>query len=155
MRPAALKLRAVFITLVALVGAPPLRAQPMMGGTGMPNLSEIVGRPLPDAGMAVGTVSVRVARRMPANAAAGVEVAAIIKTAGGELRRRTEKTDPDGRVIFEGMVPGDEFRAEATVDGETLKTQTFTMPSQGGLRTMLIAAIAAPGQGQAGAPAAA
>ncbi|MES1210275.1 MAG: hypothetical protein ABUS79_30420, partial [Pseudomonadota bacterium] len=92
---------------------------------------------------------------MPANAAAGVEVAAIIKTAGGELRRRTEKTDPDGRVIFEGMVPGDEFRAEATVDGETLKTQTFTMPAEGGLRTMLIAAIGAPAKGASGAPAAA
>jgi len=127
----------------------------MMGGAGMPNLSEIVGRPLPDVGMATGTVSVRVARRMPANAAAGVEVAAIIKTAGGDMRRRTEKTDSDGRVIFEGMVPGDEFRAEATVDGETLKTDTFTLPPEGGLRTMLIAALgAAPKGGAAAAPAA-
>ncbi|HVY38158.1 MAG TPA: hypothetical protein VHM31_09485 [Polyangia bacterium] len=143
---------------MALLGAGRLHAQPMMGGAGMPNLSEIVGRPLPDAGMATGTVSVRVSRRMPANAAAGVDVVAIIKKEGGELRRRTEKTDADGRVIFEGMVPGDEFRAEATVDGETLKTQTFTLPSQGGLRTMLIAALGAspPGKtsGAAAAPAA-
>ncbi|HVT07174.1 MAG TPA: hypothetical protein VHO67_06940 [Polyangia bacterium] len=154
MRPAPLNLTAVLIGLAALLGAGPLRAQPMMGGAGMPNLSEIVGRPLPDAGMATGTVSVRVARRMPANAAAGIEVAAVIKKEGGELRRRTEKTDADGRVIFEGMVPGDEFRAEATVDGETLKTQTFTLPSQGGLRTMLIAALGAPPQGGAAAGAA-
>ena len=39
---------------------------------GMPDLSQIVGRPLPDRGMPTGTVSVRVARKMPANAVAGV-----------------------------------------------------------------------------------
>ncbi len=146
MRPAAL-IRSILLAAVAafaLAAPGTARAQPMMGGAaGMPNLREIVGRPLPDIGMATGTVSVRVSRRMPANAAAGVEVAAIIKNAGGDLRRRTEKTDPDGRAIFEGMVPGDEFRAEVTVDGETLKTQTFTMPAQGGVRTMLIAALGA------------
>jgi len=142
--------------LVAALGAllwaapRPASAQPMMGAAGMPNLRAIVGRPLPDAGMATGTVSVRVGRRMPANAVAGVEVAAVIKGAGGDLRRRTEKTDGDGRVIFEGMAPGDQFSAEVTVDGELLKTQTFTMPSQGGLRTMLIAALgAAPAGGEA------
>ena len=37
-----------------------------------------------------------------------------------------QKTDADGRAMFEGMAPGDEFHAEVTVDGETLKTQTFT-----------------------------
>ncbi len=126
-------------------------AQPMMGGgSGMPNLREVVGRPLPDAGMAAGTVSVRVSRRMPGNAVAGVEVAATIKNAGGDLRRRSEKTDPDGRVIFEGMAPGDEFHADVTVDGEKLETQTFTLPAQGGIRTMLIAALgAAPAGGGA------
>ena len=54
----------------------------------MPDLSQIVGRPLPDRGMPTGTVSVRVARKMPANAVAGAEVSAIIKNAGGDLRRR-------------------------------------------------------------------
>lgn len=146
MRQATLIRSVLFAALAAVCWAAPLPAfaQPMMGASGMPDLRAIVGRPLPDAGMATGTVSVRVARRMPANAAAGVEVAAVIKSAGGDLRRRTEKTDADGRAIFEGMAPGDEFRAEVTVDGEALKTQTFTMPSQGGLRTMLIAALGAP-----------
>ncbi len=82
------------------------------GGAGMPNLREMVGRPLPDSGMPAGTVSVRVARRMPANGVAGVEVSAVIKNAGGDLRKRTEKTDADGRAMFEGMSPGDEFHAE-------------------------------------------
>jgi hypothetical protein len=137
------------IALAAVaVFASPARAQPMMGGGGgMPNLREVVGRPLPDSGMPTGTVSVRVARRMPANGVADAEVSAVIKNAGGDLRKRTEKTDADGRAVFEGMTPGDEFHAEATVDGEHLETQTFTLPSVGGLRTMLIAAL-----GTAGAP---
>ena len=35
------------------------------GGGGMPDLSQIVGRPLPDRGMPTGTVSVRVGRKLP------------------------------------------------------------------------------------------
>ena len=51
-----------------------VRAQPMLGGGGggMPDMRAISGRPLPDAGMPAGTVSVRVARKMPSNAVAGV-----------------------------------------------------------------------------------
>jgi len=142
----------VLASIVAL--ATVARAQPMMGGGGMPNLAEIVGRPLPDRGMPTGTVSVRVSRKLPANAVAGVEVSAIIKNAGGDLRRRTEKTDAGGRALFEGMVPGDEFRAEVTVDGKTLHTDTFPLPSEGGIRTMLIADLGALGEAPAaGAPA--
>jgi hypothetical protein len=133
----------------------------------MPNLAGVVGRPLPDRGMPTGTVSVRVARKMPANAAADVEVSATIKNAGGDLRRRSVKTDAGGRALFEGMAPGDEFKATVTVDGEALESQTFTMPSEGGIRTMLIsgltggaggggdatAAPAAPSGGEGEAPA--
>src|ERR1700733_7316299 len=137
------------ISLAALLAAASVaRAQPMMarGGSGMPNLAEIVGRPLPDSGMPPGTVSVRVARKMPSNGVAAAEVSAVIKNAGGDLRRRTEKTDADGRAMFEGMAPGDEFHAEVTVDGELLKTETFTIPTVGGLRTMLIAALGTGGR---------
>ncbi|HZL20981.1 MAG TPA: hypothetical protein VFG23_24820 [Polyangia bacterium] len=134
------------------------RAQPMMGA-GMPNLAEIVGRPLPDLGMPVGTVSVRVSRQLPANAVGGVEVSAIIKNAGGDSRRRAEKTDASGRVLFEGMAPGDGFRAEVTVGKEVLTTETFTLPAEGGLRTMLIAdlgtPVRAPATGGSAAPSAA
>jgi hypothetical protein len=142
--------RSSLITLAAILAvASVARAQPMMGGSGMPNLAEIVGRPLPDNGMPAGTVSVRVARKMPSNGVADAEVSAVIKNAGGDLRRRTEKTDSDGRAIFEGMAPGDEFHAEVTVDGELLKSETFTIPQMGGLRTMLIAAVGKGGDGNA------
>ncbi|HVU52847.1 MAG TPA: hypothetical protein VHL80_19330 [Polyangia bacterium] len=153
----------LFLTAVALgalaLAAPRAAAQPFAGGGGgMPNLRAIAGQPLPDRGMPAGTVSVRVARKIPANAVAGVEVAAIIKNAGGDARKRTAKTDASGRVLFEGLAPGDEFHAEVTVDGELLQTQTFAVPSEGGVRTMLIAALppasADDGAGAGEAPAA-
>jgi len=144
-------LERVLIAALALA-APAATAQPMMkGGGGMPDLSQIVGRPLPDRGMPTGTVSVRVARKMPANAVAGSEVSAIIKNAGGDLRRRALKTDDSGRVLFEGMAPGDEFRAEVNVDGEHLQTEAFTMPTEGGIRTMLISGVAGGGAAAAAA----
>ena len=122
-------------------------AQPAPAG-GMPNLRGIVGRPLPDRGMPTGTVTVRVARKLPMNAVADVEVSAVIRNAGGDLRRRTQQTDASGRALFEGMAPGDQFHAEVKVDGEKLTTETFTMPAEGGIRTMLIASL-----GSGGAPA--
>jgi hypothetical protein len=139
------------LVLASALRARPAHGQPMMGGGGggMPNLAEIVGRPLPDRGMPTGTVSVRVSRKLPANAVSGVEVSAIIKNAGGDLRRRAEKTDASGRAIFEGMVPKDEFHAEVTVDGKTLKTEAFPLPDEGGVRVMLIADLAAPGEAPA------
>jgi hypothetical protein len=144
----------IAVAVVAIVcAAPTANAQPMAGGGGMPNLADIVGKPLPDRGMATGMVSVRVARKMPANPVANVEVSAIIRNAGGDLRKRTAKTDGDGRALFEGMTPGDQFTAEVTVDGEKLKTETFTMPQMGGVRTMLIGAIPK-GAAAAGGPAA-
>ena len=42
-------------------------------------------------------ISVRVARKMPANPVADVEVTAIIRNAGGDMRKRTAKTDGEGR----------------------------------------------------------
>jgi len=91
--------------------------------------------------MPTGTVSVRVVRKVPANAVANTEVTALVRNAGGDMRKRTAKTDDGGRAMFEGMVPGDEFKAEVTVDGEKLATETFTMPPAGGIRTMLISGL--------------
>jgi hypothetical protein len=132
--------------LLAVVGlalaAPRVSAQPFAGGGGgMPNLRAISGQPLPDRGMPAGTVSVRIARKIPANAVAGVEITVITKNAGGDARKRTAKTDASGRALFESLAPGDEFHAEVTVDGERLETQTFPVPAEGGVRTMLIAGL--------------
>jgi hypothetical protein len=142
----------IALLLAALGGASAAQAQPMMmpGGGGMPNLAGVVGRPLPDRGMPAGTVSVRVARQIPANAVVDAEIAAVIRNAGGDLRRRTAKTDGGGRALFEGMAPGDEFKATVKVDGEELATETFTIPPEGGIKTMLISGLKAAGGGGAG-----
>jgi hypothetical protein len=165
MRPEAGGLiRAAMVGLLTLVTAQGTLvrsafAQPMMGGApgggrGMPNLRLMNGRPLPDGGLAAGTVTVRVARKMPVNAVAGAEVSAIITNAGGDLKKRTATTDASGRAIFEGVGAGNQFQAEVKVDGETIKTSSFTMPPTGGVRTMLIAGLgAAPAGGGDGAEA--
>jgi hypothetical protein len=147
----------LLLTAVALgalaIAARRAGAQPFVqggGGGGMPNLRAISGQPLPDQGMPAGTISVRVARKIPANAVAGIDVAAITKNAGGDARKRTVKTDASGRALFEGLAPGDEFHAEVTVDGELLQTAAFAVPGQGGVRTMLIAGLGPAPAGEGG-----
>ena len=108
----------------------------------------MAGRPLPVADLSMGSVSVRVARKLPANAAAGVEVVATIKTANGEVKTQKALTGSDGRVLFSGLPTGVTFQAVAVVDGETLQTQPFPIPPSGGVRSMLISALGAPPQGQ-------
>jgi hypothetical protein len=152
--------RLVGAALLVLLGgaARTTHAQPMMGGAPagggmpgggrMPDLRVMNGKPLPDPGLAPGTVTVRVARKMPVNAVSDVEVIAIIKNPGGDLKKRTVKTDASGRASFEGVGAGHRFSAEVTVDGERIKTSEFEMPAQGGVRTMLIAGIGpAPAEG--------
>jgi hypothetical protein len=138
-------IRRTFVIGLAVVAmASAASAQPMMGGGGgMPDLSAISGKPLPDRGMATGTVMVRVARQTPANAVAGIEVVAIVAGPGGESRKRTAKTNAEGRALFEGLPAGHRFNAEVTVDGEKLTTDPFEVPATGGVRTMLIAGLAA------------
>src|SRR5207237_6849 len=103
------------------------RAQPAMPpgggggmppGTAMPDLRVMNGKPLPDRTLAAGTVTVRVARKMPVNAVAGAEVTALVKNPGGDIKKRTAKTDDRGRAIFDGVGAGNEFQAEVVVDGE-------------------------------------
>jgi len=147
MRRQALILALSLLSLTAGVTFPGRSAaQPMAGG--MPNLARIVGKPLPDPGMPPGTVSVRVARKMPVNAVADVEVTALIRNAGGDMRKRTAKTDSGGRALFEGLAPGDVLKASVKVDGEELASDELTVPPSGGLKTMLISGLA--GEGASG-----
>jgi hypothetical protein len=125
------------------------QAQPAAGG-GMPNLRAIAGRPLPDPGMPSGMVTVRVARKTPANGVADAEVTAIIENPGGEGRKRTARTDAGGRATFEAVPAGHRFHAEVIVDKEKLATETFPIPESGGVRTMLIAGLGA--EGDSGEP---
>jgi hypothetical protein len=117
----------------------------------MPDLRQMSGKPLPVSEIPEGTVTVRVARQMPVNAAVGVEVTATVQTEDGpdhggvaEDAKRVETTGDDGRVTFSGIPAGAIFQARTEVDGETLETARFRLPAGAGVRTMLIAGIGAP-----------
>ena len=154
-------MRAALVGLLALAApmaaARAVQAQPMFGGGapgggGMPDLRMMNGKPLPDSGLPSGTVTVRVARKMPVNAVVGASVTAVITSAGGETKKRTATTDASGRATFDGAGAGNQFQAEVQVDGETVKSTTFEVPAAGGVRTMLIAGLggaapAAPAEG--------
>jgi hypothetical protein len=60
-------------------------------------------------------------------------------------------TDANGRAVFPNVAQGLTWKAVATVDGERLESQPFTMPSSGGLRMLLVAGLkAAPGAAPSG-----
>jgi 5-hydroxyisourate hydrolase-like protein (transthyretin family) len=141
-------------SLLAVALGGPARAQ-------MPDLRQMMGKPLPMADMPAGTIIVRVSDRLPMNGVAGVEVKATIVDAGGKRQMRTAKTGADGRATFEGLPQGARFSAVATAKGETLATSEFPVPAQGGARVLLIAGVEAAaaeaagggeadGQGEAG-----
>ena len=99
----------------------------------MPDPSLMHGRPLPAPELRDGTVTVRVVREALGNDAPGQQVRV---TVGGTTKTAT--TDQQGRAEFTGL-PAGEARAEATVDGETLQSQPFAVPTSGGVRVALVA----------------
>jgi hypothetical protein len=56
---------------------------------------------------------------------------------------RTGTTDAQGRAQFDGLSAGVSVQATTVVDGETLTSQEFPVPAQGGVRVALISGIAA------------
>lgn len=125
------------LLIMPVAFAPPALAQPM----GMPDPRAMSGKPLPDAGLPLGTVTVRVARKALGNPVVDAEVTAIVTGPGGESRKRTARTDAAGRATFEGLPAGHQFRGEVSVEGERLATESFEVPAAGGVRVMLIAAL--------------
>ena len=119
--------------LAAILIAVPAGAQLQM-----PDPSLIHGRALPGPELPTGTVTVRVVRESIGNDAPGQTVRVSI---GGKTVTAT--TDAMGRAEFNSLAVGQEARATATVDGEMLESQPFTVPSSGGLRVILVAGIAA------------
>ena len=119
------------LLLTALLTAAPALAQVM------PDPSLIHGRALPAPELPAGTVTVRVVRESIGNDAPGETVRVSI---GGKTITAT--TDAMGRAQFSSLPPGEEGRATATVDGEAMESQPFSVPTSGGLRVILVAGIA-------------
>jgi hypothetical protein len=123
---------AVCIVQAALLAASEASAQ-----VNMPDPSAIAGVPLPAPELPNATVSVRVVRERMGNNVAGQEVTLSVGNTP-----RTATTDAQGRAQFTGIAPGTIVVATATVDGESLTSQQFSVPATGGVRVALIAGIA-------------
>jgi len=103
----------------------------------MPDPSLIHGKALPAPELARGTVTVRVVREAIGN---DIPKQSVTVSIGGATR--TAVTDDRGRAEFTGLPAGQEGRAAATVDGEAMASDPFTVPTAGGLRVILVAGIA-------------
>ena len=103
----------------------------------MPDPSLIHGKALPAPELTRGTVTVRVVRETIGNDIPNQSVTVSI---GGATRSAV--TDDRGRAEFTGLPAGQEGRAAATVDGEAMVSDPFTVPAAGGLRVILVAGIA-------------
>jgi hypothetical protein len=118
------------VALLILLAAPAIAQQ-------MPDPSLIHGKALPAPELPDGTITVRVVRESIGN---DIPNQPVSLTATG--RTRTASTDAQGRAQFTNLPVGQEGRAAATVDGEALQSDPFTIPSSGGLRVILVAGIA-------------
>jgi hypothetical protein len=104
----------------------------------MPDPRQMSGVPLPMGDMPVGTVTVRIARGSLSNIVPGQTVHVT-----GQGVSRDATTDESGRATFSGLTPGSRVKASATVDGETIESREFDVPSSGGIRMMLVAGLGA------------
>ena len=125
----------VGVLLAVLLGAMPATAQ-------MPDLRQMSGVPLPTGEMPDGTVSVRVVRETLSNNQAGVTV-----TIAGEGVSASAATDAQGRAIFSGVRTGATVRASVSAAGETVTSQPFPVPAQGGVRLILVLGLGSPASG--------
>ena len=112
----------------------------------MPDASQLSGVPLPAPDLANGTVTVRVVRERMGNNVVGQDV--TLTTPDGRV---SGVTDGEGRAEFSSVAPGSDVVAEATVDGELLRSQPFPVPARGGVRVALVAGIARAAQAEAAA----
>jgi hypothetical protein len=94
------------------------------------------GLPLQVADLPPGTVTVRVIRGSFAENLANLQVGLIVGQSGQTLQA---VTDQSGRAEFNALAVGELVQARTTVDGETLESQQFALPPDGGVRLVLVA----------------
>ncbi|HUE87552.1 MAG TPA: hypothetical protein VMO26_15870 [Vicinamibacterales bacterium] len=104
----------------------------------MPDPSQMAGQPLPAPELETGMVSVRVVRERMGNNVTNHPV-----TLAGQDQRLDANTDAQGRATFGDIPPGTRVVVQSIVDGETLQSQPFTVPTSGGVRIALIAGLEA------------
>jgi 5-hydroxyisourate hydrolase-like protein (transthyretin family) len=124
--------------LVGLAGSAPVHAAPPQG---MPDPTQMSGIPRPDPNLAADVVTVRCLDGSFANPALGVAVELELTAPDGTKTTKTATSAEQGRARFEGL--GDHFGhtaiARATIAGQALTSQSFTITGQTGIAVMLVA----------------
>ena len=115
-----------------------LGASSLITGQQMPDPAQMAGRPLPAPELATGMVTVRLVRERMGN---NIPNHPVTLRAGERTLQAT--TDAQGRAQFGDVPPGTQIVVEAIVEGETLRSQAFAVPSSGGTRVALIAGLEA------------
>jgi hypothetical protein len=111
-------------------------AAPALAQLNMPDPSVINGKALPAGDLQTGTITVRVVRESIGNNIVGQQVTVTVNS---ETKKAV--TDEQGRAEFRGLPAGANGVAEASVNGEQLKSDAFVVPSSGGLRLILVAGL--------------
>jgi hypothetical protein len=106
-----------------------------MASAQMPDPRQMSGIPRPDPQLQNGIATVRVIRGSFDNPV----VSLTVELAGPSPAMRAT-TDDAGRAEFKGVPPGLGLKASATVAGERIESQEFSMPASGGIRLALVAA---------------
>ncbi len=116
------------LALAALAVAAVARAQmPMIDPT------QMSGIPRPDPSVPAGTLSIRVLRGDFAHPVIGQEV-----TLEGPDGKRSVKVDETDHAVFSGLQAGATYTARASNFGEDLASQPIEMPSEAGVKLMLV-----------------
>jgi 5-hydroxyisourate hydrolase-like protein (transthyretin family) len=144
-------MKRVLLSLALLVGLSASTAIHAAPPQGMPDPTEMSGIPRPDPNLAADVVTVRCLDGSFANAVIGVAVELELTAPDGTKTLKTATSAEQGRARFEGLAAhyGHSVVARATVAGQALTSQTFTLTGQTGFALMLVAT----GNGQAGPPA--
>lgn len=120
---------------------PPLLStvpSPPAGATPVP--ADMSGQPLQVGDLPPGVAVVRVIRRSFAENMRGERVQLQVGPGG---RQMEAATDDSGRARFDGLRVGDMVRVSAVIDGEPLGSAPFVIPSEGGVRMLLVAGVGA------------
>ncbi len=128
------------VTLAPSAGAqtaepPVLSTVPTPSGAPM-HSAQMSGLPLQVGDLPPGLVTVRVIRGNFAENIENQKVELQLVTSG---QSREAVTSRDGRAEFGGLQVGQTVKARAVVEGEALESQPFVLPTEGGVRLVLVA----------------
>jgi hypothetical protein len=110
------------------------------GATETHTMVRAAGMPLRDGELPPGTLTVRVVRGDFSDNLA--DQAVRVEVTGGAVL--TAQTGPDGRASFPHLAVGADVTVSAVVDEEPLRSDVFQMPTESGIRVLLVAGSDAP-----------